>query len=73
MRRVGFGVLHVALPRQNEKDVNEDLGPELKREITIHFVSTIDDVLELALLPKPVKQTHDDVSADGAQVHETVQ
>ena len=68
-----LGVLHVALPRQNEKDVNEDLGPELKREITIHFVSTIDDVLELALLPKPVKQTHDDVSADGAQVHETVQ
>ncbi len=68
-----LGVLNVALPKQNEKDVNEDLSPELKREITIHFVSTIDDVLELALLPKPVKQTHDDVSADGSQVHETVQ
>jgi ATP-dependent Lon protease len=68
-----LGVLNVALPKQNEKDVNEDLSPELKREITIHFVSTIDDVLELALLPKPVKPTHDDVSAEGSQVHETVQ
>ena len=63
-----LGVLNVALPKQNEKDVNEDLSPELKREITIHFVSTIDDVLELALLPKPVKPTHDDVSAEGSQV-----
>ena len=68
-----LGVLNVALPKQNEKDVDEDLSPELKREITIHFVSTIDDVLELALLPKPVKPTHDDVSAEGSQVHETVQ
>ena len=68
-----LGVLNVALPKQNEKDVNEDLSPELKREITIHFVSTIYDVLELALLPKPVKPTHDDVSAEGSQVHETVQ
>ncbi|MND08056.1 hypothetical protein D3C83_304350 [compost metagenome] len=39
------------LPRQNEKNVKEDLGEELRRGLTIHLVSTIDEVLLLALLP----------------------
>ena len=48
-----LGVLSVILPSQNEKDVNEDLSPELRRELTVHYVSTIDEVLDLALLPAP--------------------
>ena len=69
-----LGVLNVALPRQNEKDVNEDLSPELKREMTVHYVSTIDEVLELALLPAPGTQPPDEASSDrrssdGSQVH----
>jgi ATP-dependent Lon protease len=50
-RRVG--IREVILPRQNEKNVKEDLGGELRREMTIHFVQTIDEVLLLALLPAP--------------------
>jgi ATP-dependent Lon protease len=48
-RRVG--IREVILPRQNAKNVNEDLTPELRDEMTVHLVSTIDEVLALALVP----------------------
>src|SRR5256886_443396 len=48
-RRVG--IREVILPKQNAKNVNEDLTPELRQELTIHLVSTIDEVLALALQP----------------------
>ena len=70
-RRVG--VLDVALPRQNEKDVNEGLSPDLRREINVHYISTIDEALKLALLPVPGDQPPDEAPRDGSQVHGTVQ
>jgi ATP-dependent Lon protease len=48
-RRVG--IREVILPRQNAKNVNEDLTPELRQDLTLHLVSTIDEVLALALQP----------------------
>jgi ATP-dependent Lon protease len=45
------GIRSVILPRRNEKNVNEDLSDELRAEVQIHLVSTIDEVLELALQP----------------------
>jgi ATP-dependent Lon protease len=48
-RRVG--IREVILPRQNEKNINEDLTEELRRELTVHYVQTVDEVLLLALLP----------------------
>jgi ATP-dependent Lon protease len=48
-RRVG--IREVILPRQNEKNVKEDLSEELKRDLTIHYVQTVDEVLLLALTP----------------------
>jgi ATP-dependent Lon protease len=48
-RRVG--IRDVILPRPNEKNVNEDLTEELRRDMTIHYVQTVDEVLLLALLP----------------------
>jgi ATP-dependent Lon protease len=45
------GINEVILPRQNEKNVNEDLTPELRKGLTVHLVSTIDEVLALALQP----------------------
>jgi ATP-dependent Lon protease len=45
------GIKEVILPRQNEKNVKEDLDLELRRGLTIHLVNTIDEVLLLALLP----------------------
>jgi ATP-dependent Lon protease len=48
-RRVG--IREVILPKQNAKNVNEDLTPELRQDLTVHLVSAIDEVLALALLP----------------------
>ncbi len=54
-RRVG--IREVILPKQNEKNVNEDLSPVLRADLTIHLVSTIDEVLALALTtPVPVEE-----------------
>src|SRR5262245_20393400 len=48
-RRVG--IREIILPKQNAKNVNEDLTPELRQDLTIHLVSSIDEVLALALQP----------------------
>ena len=50
-RRVG--IREVILPKQNAKNVNEDLTPSCGEDLTIHLVSTIDEVLLLALSPAP--------------------
>jgi ATP-dependent Lon protease len=50
-RRVG--IHEIILPRQNEKNVKEDLTEELRKELTIHYVQGVDEVLLLALLPGP--------------------
>jgi ATP-dependent Lon protease len=44
------GITELILPKQNEKNVKEDLGEELRKGLTIHLVSTIDEVLLLALV-----------------------
>ncbi len=43
-----LGVREVILPKRNEKNVKEDLSDELRRDLTIHLVTTIDEVLALA-------------------------
>jgi ATP-dependent Lon protease len=48
-RRVG--IREVIVPKQNGKNINEDLTPELRQDLTVHLVSTIDEVLALALQP----------------------
>ena len=48
-RRVG--IREVILPKQNAKNINEDLTPELRQDLTVHLVSTIDEVLALGLQP----------------------
>tara|TARA_B100001123_G_scaffold412808_1_gene510506 strand:- start:2041 stop:4476 length:2436 start_codon:yes stop_codon:yes gene_type:complete len=66
------GLLEVILPEQNENNVKEDLSEDLRRELTIHFVSTIDDVLQLALQPAAARPEVAD-SGDKPEVHGTVQ
>ena len=46
-----LGINQVILPKQNMKNVNEDLTPELRKDLVVHLVSTIDEVLALALQP----------------------
>ena len=47
------GIREVVLPSQNEKHVMEDLSDELRRDLTIHFVQSVDEVLLLTLTPGP--------------------
>jgi len=51
------GITELIMPRQNEKNVKEDLSEELRKELTIHFVSEIAEVVAIALLPSAA-QTH---------------
>ena len=46
-----LGIREVIIPKQNAKNINEDLTPELREGLTVHLVSTIDEVLALALQP----------------------
>jgi ATP-dependent Lon protease len=45
------GITELILPRQNEKNVKEDLTEDLRKELTIHFVREIGEVLAIALQP----------------------
>ena len=69
------GVFEVIMPRRNEKNVNEDLSEELRSDMTIHFVSMIEEVLGLALQPDSGRPASDvaDAPADEPKVHGTVQ
>jgi len=46
------GVREVILPFENEVNVKEDLKSEQIGDVKLHFVRTMDEVLELALEPK---------------------
>ena len=46
-----LGIHEVIVPKQNAKNINEDLTPELRQGLTVHLVSTIEEVLALALQP----------------------
>jgi len=46
-----LGIREVILPKLNERNILEDLSPELRKEMTFHFVQHVDEVLLLALLP----------------------
>jgi ATP-dependent Lon protease len=47
------GIQELILPQQNEKNVKEDIQPELLKDIRIRYVRTIEEVLDLAF-PIPV-------------------
>jgi ATP-dependent Lon protease len=53
-----LGVKEIILPRRNEKAVKEDLPENVRNELKIHLVSTVEEVLALALPPgEPVTVT----------------
>lgn len=63
-RRVG--VAHAIPPKRNESQVKDDLCEDLKHEIGVHYVSTIDEALKLALLPPAAAQgKHGSINAPG--------
>jgi ATP-dependent Lon protease len=65
------GIREVILPRQNEKNIKEDLTEELRSELTIRYVSHIEEVLKIALTPNAA-QTHTGLPLD-QEIQEAVQ
>ena len=65
------GIKEVILPKQNEKNVKEDLGEELMKGLTIHLVNTIDEVLLLALVHETdrARRGHDKPKARTTPAH----
>jgi ATP-dependent Lon protease len=51
------GITELILPRQNEKNVNEDLTEQLRTTLTIHYVTEIAEAVAIALQPG-AGQTH---------------
>ena len=47
-----LGITHVLVPLLNRKNIDEDLSEELRRDLTIHYVTTVDEVLDFALEPE---------------------
>lgn len=43
------GLTAVVLPRQNEQEVDEELDEDVRRQLTVHYVRRIDELLELVL------------------------
>jgi ATP-dependent Lon protease len=46
-----MGIKEVILPRRNEKAVKEDIPENVRNDVKIHLISSIEEVLELALTP----------------------
>src|ERR1700690_3413486 len=53
------GVHDVILPAENKMNVEEDLTPEQLENLSIHYVKTISEVLELALPSSPRQEKQD--------------
>ena len=47
------GLTRVILPQRNRKQVEEDLGDDLRSAVAVDYVTRIEDLLELALRPSP--------------------
>jgi len=69
------GMTQVIIPAENEKDL-QDVPEEVLKDLTIHFVDTMDDVLRLALV-SPLTPTSDDEEEElppgGQQPDENIQ
>jgi ATP-dependent Lon protease len=52
------GIKHIVLPKENEGDL-EDIPEEVRKVLTFHAVSTLDDVFKVALLDAPAPKSQD--------------
>jgi ATP-dependent Lon protease len=58
------GIREIILPKQNEKNVKEDLGEELRQDLRLHLVSAIEEVLALSLQPSPTQTSTPQLPAE---------
>ena len=45
------GLAGVIVPRGNEREVDEEVGEEVRRAVEVHYVTRVDELLDLALEP----------------------
>jgi ATP-dependent Lon protease len=61
-----MGVKEVILPKRNEKAVKEDIPENVREDLKVHLVDSIEEVLELALTPTDMAY---DVTRDQRRWH----
>jgi ATP-dependent Lon protease len=66
------GITELIMPRQNEKNVKEDLSADLRKELTIHFVSEIGEAVAIALLPNAQQTTTPMLPVEKSEVQTAV-
>ncbi len=49
-----YGITNVLIPAENEKDFKEDIPDDIKGEMNVHLVDTMDELLDI-VLEKPIK------------------
>jgi len=60
------GIKEVILPEKNQKDVKE-ISEHYLKDLQIHYVSTAQEVLQIALLPEKVKKPMDLIVSENPQ------
>ncbi len=53
------GVKDIILPEENRQNVQEDLTPEQLQGLTMHYVKSIPELLEIALPTSRAEEQHD--------------
>jgi ATP-dependent Lon protease len=65
------GIKNVILPKENEKDL-QDLPPDILEALSVNFVETMDEVLQLALERQPVPRQVSQIDIKGTRPNENV-
>ncbi|HSA91792.1 MAG TPA: endopeptidase La [Terriglobales bacterium] len=53
------GIRDILMPADNKQNVEEDLAPEQLEGIKLHYVNTVEEVLDLALPTSPLEEKQD--------------
>jgi len=61
------GVETVILPRDNRKDVEEDIPEDIRKEMKIEYVDSVDEVLNIALEPASARKARQPVSSSSQE------
>jgi ATP-dependent Lon protease len=66
------GITEVVLPSQNEKNIKEDLGDELRETLRVHLVTTIAEALDIVLTPPSGAARSGSPGGTDAELQETL-
>ena len=61
------GVETVIIPRDNRKDVEEDIPEDIRKEMKIEYVDSVDEVLNIALEPASAKKARQPVPSSSQE------